>query len=54
MRTCTKKTTVRGMEIPEGLEVRANMLAVHYDSELWGPVDPYEFYPARFFFYLFR
>ena len=47
MRTCTKKTTANGIDIPEGLEVRVNMLAVHYDSDLWGPVDPFLFYPAR-------
>ena len=24
------------------------MLSLHYDPELWGPVDPNKFYPSRF------
>lgn len=22
-------------------------MSLHFDPELWGPVDPYEFYPSR-------
>ena len=50
MRTCTTETTVKGMKIPLGLEIRVNNLALHFNPDLWGPVDPNVFYPSRYFF----
>lgn len=43
-----KPTTIKGIDIPKNLMVVADVLSIHYDPELWGPVDPNEFYPARF------
>ena len=30
-----------------GLIVRVNHIGIHFDSELWGPVNPNIFYPMR-------
>ncbi|CAF3787146.1 unnamed protein product [Rotaria sordida] len=34
--------------IPAGTIVGIDMYSVHFDSDLWGPVDPNVFYPERF------
>ena len=34
--------------IPAGTRIAVDMYRLHFDSELWGPVDPHEFYPERF------
>ncbi|CAF5028490.1 unnamed protein product, partial [Rotaria sp. Silwood1] len=34
--------------IPIGTIISANTHSLHYNSTLWGPVDPYVFYPERF------
>ena len=31
----------------EGLQVRIDHMAIHFDADLWGPISPYEFYPSR-------
>jgi cytochrome P450 len=31
----------------QGTLVHADVYSVHYDRELWGPEDPYVFYPER-------
>lgn len=36
------------MDIPVGLVIRVDHLALHYNEELWGPIDPKEFYPLRY------
>nr|ARQ84123.1 cytochrome P450 [Brachionus plicatilis] len=46
-RKCTKSTNVRGIDIPEGLVIAVDALSLHEDVDLWGPVDPKEFYPLR-------
>lgn len=30
-----------------GTVVHADNYSIHYNAELWGPVDPYQFYPER-------
>lgn len=35
------------MDIPEGLVIAVDVLSLHEDEDLWGPVDPKVFYPAR-------
>ena len=47
-RRCMKATTVNDIDIPEDLTVIIDVLSIHYDADLWGPVDPHVFYPLRF------
>lgn len=46
-RKCTNATTVKGLEIPEGLVIACDVLSIHYSEELWGPQDPKKFDPSR-------
>nr|UOU03271.1 cytochrome P450 3045C3/4 [Brachionus rubens] len=46
-RRCTKATTVNGLDIPLDTPISVDVLSIHFDSELWGPVDPNVFYPPR-------
>ncbi|CAF1202831.1 unnamed protein product [Rotaria magnacalcarata] len=34
--------------IPAGTCIAADMFTLHFDADLWGPVDPHIFYPERF------
>ncbi|CAF4663757.1 unnamed protein product [Rotaria sp. Silwood1] len=34
--------------IPAGTRIAADMYSLHYDPDLWGPIDPHIFYPERF------
>ena len=34
--------------IPAGTRIAPDMYKLHYDLDLWGPVDPHEFHPERF------
>lgn len=34
--------------IPSGTAVTLDIYQLHFDKDLWGPVDPYQFYPERF------
>lgn len=34
--------------IPKGVNVVVDVLSIHYDPVIWGPVDPNIFYPERF------
>ncbi|CAF1111848.1 unnamed protein product [Rotaria sordida] len=34
--------------IPAGTRIAVDMYTLHYDPDLWGPVDPHIFYPERF------
>ncbi|XP_074642689.1 cytochrome P450 3A29-like [Tubulanus polymorphus] len=47
-RLCMESCTINGVFIPKGAVVQANVWAIHYDPDIWGPVDPKEFYPERF------
>ena len=40
-------TTVNGMHIPKDLAIVIDVLSIHFDPKLWGPVDPNVFYPQR-------
>nr|AHL88984.1 cytochrome p450 3045C1 [Brachionus koreanus] len=46
-RRCTKSTLVKGIDIPEDTVIMVDVMSLHFDPELWGPVDPNEFYPPR-------
>lgn len=47
-RRCVKHTNVQGIDIPEDLTIVVDVMSLHFDSNLWGPVDPNIFYPRRF------
>ncbi|CAF1568429.1 unnamed protein product [Didymodactylos carnosus] len=34
--------------IPAGTRIAIDMYTLHFDPDLWGPVDPHIFYPKRF------
>jgi cytochrome P450 len=34
--------------IPVGTRIAIDMYTLHFDPDLWGPVDPYIFYPEGF------
>ncbi|CAF1687605.1 unnamed protein product, partial [Adineta ricciae] len=38
---------VQGYFIEKDTLIHADVYSVHFDRELWGPEDPYEFYPER-------
>lgn len=35
-------------QIPAGTRIAVDMYSLHFDADLWGPVDPHTFYPERF------
>ena len=41
-------TTIKGIDIPIDLVIAVDVLSIHYDKEIWGPMDPKLFYPERF------
>ncbi|XP_074661831.1 cytochrome P450 3A11-like isoform X2 [Tubulanus polymorphus] len=47
-RRCQSEVTVNGIRIPCGMNVTANVYALHYDADHWGPFDPEQFQPDRF------
>ncbi|RMZ99029.1 cytochrome P450 3A29-like [Brachionus plicatilis] len=46
-RRWTKSTVVKGIDIPEDTVIVVDVMSLHFDPELWGPVDPNEFHPLR-------
>ena len=34
--------------IPKNINIVVDVLSIHYDNVLWGPIDPEIFYPLRF------
>lgn len=34
--------------MPADLTIALDVLSIHYDPDIWGPVDPEQFYPERF------
>ncbi|CAF1007044.1 unnamed protein product, partial [Brachionus calyciflorus] len=46
-RRCTKTTNVMGIDFPVDLPIVVDVLSLHFDAEIWGPVDPEIFYPQR-------
>ncbi len=47
-RRCTQPTTIKGLDIPLDMTIAVDVLSIHFDDGLWGPVDPKTFYPQRF------
>ena len=46
-RECNTTTNVCGHEIEKGSVIQPDVFTVHFDGNLWGPEDPYKFYPER-------
>nr|UOU03266.1 cytochrome P450 3045C6-2 [Brachionus rubens] len=46
-RRCTQATTIKGIDIPVDLPIAVDVMTIHFDHELWGPVDTSLFYPPR-------
>ncbi|CAF1153044.1 unnamed protein product [Rotaria sordida] len=46
-RHAMKDTVIQGITIEKGSIIYSDIHSVHYDRELWGPEDPYMFYPER-------
>ncbi|CAF1113754.1 unnamed protein product [Didymodactylos carnosus] len=46
-RECIKDTIVCGYKIPKGSVIQPDVYSIHYDPDLWGPVDPEKFHPER-------
>ncbi|CAF1341978.1 unnamed protein product [Rotaria sordida] len=46
-RLCVRDTTIGQYTIKEGTIVQPDVYSIHYDADLWGPVDPYKFHPER-------
>ena len=38
---------MKGIDIPADTPIAVDVLSIHFDPEIWGPVDPNEFYPTR-------
>ena len=38
---------MKGLDIPVGMFIRPDVRGIHNSAEVWGPVDPSKFYPAR-------
>ena len=48
-RECAEDIEIPGLgTIEAGTKVTLDMYSLHYDADLWGPVDPKIFYPERF------
>nr|ATW72306.1 cytochrome p450 CYP3045C15 [Brachionus calyciflorus] len=47
VRRCTNPTQVKGISFGIDDSIAVDVLSIHYDEELWGPVDPNLFYPLR-------
>ena len=39
---------VENVTIPAGMPIQVDIFSIHYDSKIWGPVSPFEFYPERY------
>ncbi|CAF4681721.1 unnamed protein product, partial [Rotaria sp. Silwood2] len=46
-RQCATATTVCGHQIDKGCVILADVHAIHYSTDLWGPEDPNLFIPER-------
>ncbi|CAF1362555.1 unnamed protein product [Rotaria sordida] len=46
-RLCVEDTFVGKHRIKKGTIIQPDIYSVHYDMDIWGPVDPYQFYPER-------
>jgi cytochrome P450 len=48
-RECSEQIDLPGLgRIHPGMKVTLDMYSLHYDNDLWGPVDTKIFYPERF------
>lgn len=48
-RECSEKIDIEGLgSIEPGTKFTLDMYSLHYDNDLWGPVDTKTFYPERF------
>ena len=47
-RQCNKACQIGSLQVEVGTNFAVDMYSVHYDPELYGPVNPNLFYPERF------
>jgi thromboxane-A synthase len=48
-RQSTEEFHIKGIgTVPAGTCIAVDMYTLHFDPDLWGPVDPHTFYPERF------
>jgi thromboxane-A synthase len=48
-RQSTEEFFIKGIgTIPVGTRIAVDIYSLHFDADLWGPVDPHTFYPERF------
>jgi thromboxane-A synthase len=47
-RQCNKACQIGSLNIDVGTNFTVDMFSIHYDSTLYGPVSPFQFYPERF------
>ena len=48
-RQSTEEFHIQGFgTIPAGTRIAPDMYKLHYDLDIWGPIDPHEFHPERF------
>ena len=47
-RQCNKTCQIGTLHVEAGTNFSVDMVSLHYSAELYGPVDPNEFYPERF------
>ena len=41
-------TQIGDLKIQNGVSVTVDVLSIHYDNNIWGPIDTEVFYPLRF------
>ena len=46
-RRCTSPTLIKGIPFHSDFVVAVDVLSLHMDAELWGPINPEIFYPLR-------
>lgn len=44
---CMENVKIGDVTIPAGMTVQVDVLSMHYDPNVWGPISPFEFYPER-------
>ena len=46
-RMCMETTSIKGITLPPGVAVMADVWTLHYDKNIWGSYDPNTFEPDR-------
>ena len=48
VRRCLVPTVINGLEFFKDMPIVIDVLGIHYNPDIWGPVDPNKFYPLRY------